>query len=188
MEKELRIGEELIPYTLKVSSRAKRVSIVIRKGGKVSVTMPKRAKEGDVMRFVEEKADWVVKKVKEYQMMPVLIREELSPTLLKQQKAQALILINEKLKLFNAIYGYTYGKVTIKNHTTLWGSCSRKGNLNFNIKLASLPEKLLEYVVVHELCHLREFNHGKGFWNLVEKTIPDHKECRSELRKLGRMF
>jgi predicted metal-dependent hydrolase len=188
MEKELIIFGELLTYTLKVSSRAKRVSIVIQKGGKVSVTMPKRVKESDVIRFVEAKAVWISTKVKEFQSMSFPEIKELSPYEMKKQKAEALVLVTEKLKLYNAIYGFIYGKVTIKKQTTLWGSCSRKGNLNFNVALGTLPERLLEYVVVHELCHLQEFNHGKGFWSLVEKTIPDHKALKQELQKLGRVL
>jgi predicted metal-dependent hydrolase len=64
-----------------------------------------------------------------------------------------------------------------------WGSCSRKKNLNFNYKLIQLPLELADYIVVHELCHLQEFNHGQGFWNLVGETIPDYKARRDELRK-----
>jgi len=64
-----------------------------------------------------------------------------------------------------------------------WGSCSVSGNLNFNYKLIHLPEDIAEYIVAHELCHLAEFNHSKKFWELVSKTIPDHKLRRKRLKK-----
>ncbi|MEK9157265.1 MAG: M48 family metallopeptidase, partial [Patescibacteria group bacterium] len=88
----------------------------------------------------------------------------------------------ERLQHFNQQYGFTIGKVAIKNQTTRWGSCSKKGNLNFNYKVAILPPELQDYLVVHELCHLGEFNHSKAFWQLVAKTIPNHVELRKRLR------
>ena len=97
-------------------------------------------------------------------------------------KDQALILVKNKLEHFNQFYNFKYNKVTIRNQSTRWGSCSRRGNINFNYKLALLPESLTDYVVVHELCHIGEFNHSKDFWNLVAKTMPDYKERRQELR------
>jgi predicted metal-dependent hydrolase len=97
-------------------------------------------------------------------------------------KDQALILVKNKLEHFNQFYNFKYNKVTIRNQSTRWGSCSRRGNINFNYKLALLPENLVDYVIVHELCHLGEFNHSKDFWDLVARTIPDFKERRQELR------
>lgn len=97
-------------------------------------------------------------------------------------KDQALILVKNKLEHFNQFYNFKYNKVTIRNQSTRWGSCSRRGNINFNYKLALLPESLTDYVVVHELCHIGEFNHSKDFWDLVARTVPDYKERRQELR------
>ncbi len=90
--------------------------------------------------------------------------------------------VNDRLVHFNTVYGYSYGKVCIKNQKTRWGSCSSKRNLNFNYKIIFLPEHLVDYIIVHELCHLEEFNHGKRFWDLVARTIPHHELCRNELR------
>lgn len=75
------------------------------------------------------------------------------------------------------------GKIFIKNSRTRWGSCSSKGNLNFNYRLSLLPAHLAHYVIVHELCHLREFNHSQRFWDLVALTVPEYKACREELKK-----
>jgi predicted metal-dependent hydrolase len=97
-------------------------------------------------------------------------------------KNQALELVRNKLEYFNKFYNFKYNKVTVRNQSTRWGSCSKSGNLNFNHKLALLPENLVDYVVVHELCHLGEFNHSKNFWDLVARTVPDFKERRQELR------
>ena len=97
-------------------------------------------------------------------------------------KVQALDLVKNKLEHFNQFYNFKYNKVTVRNQSTRWGSCSKSGNINFNYKLALLPESLVDYVVVHELCHLGEFNHSKKFWDLVARTVPDYKERRQELR------
>ena len=97
-------------------------------------------------------------------------------------KNQALELVRNKLEHFNQFYNFKYNKVTVRNQSTRWGSCSKSGNLNFNYKLALLPENLVDYVVVHELCHLGEFNHSKNFWDLVARTVPDYKKRRQELR------
>ena len=100
-------------------------------------------------------------------------------------KEQARAVIMQKVLQFNAQLGYEYNRVSIKNQKTCWGSCSRKKNLNFNYKLLFLPERLQDYVIVHELAHLKEFNHSKNFWALVANIIPDHQEARKELRRAG---
>jgi predicted metal-dependent hydrolase len=99
-----------------------------------------------------------------------------------RHKETARALVHKRLLYWNNHYNLTYHRVSIKNHKTRWGSCSKKGNLNFNFRLIFLPLELLDYLVVHELCHLQEFNHSENFWNLVKKTIPDYKKLRHELR------
>jgi len=89
-----------------------------------------------------------------------------------------------RLEYFNQFYNFKYNSVKIKSTKTRWGSCSSKGNLNFSYKIVLLPEHLADYLVVHELCHLGEFNHSENFWNLVSKTIPDFLQRREALRKI----
>jgi len=90
-------------------------------------------------------------------------------------QARAKKLINERLKYYNQFYNFVYHKISIRRQKTRWGSCSSNKQLSFNYKLFFLPIELVDYVVVHELCHLKEMNHGKKFWQLVSQTIPDHK-------------
>ena len=94
---------------------------------------------------------------------------------LHKEDAKAFTL--SRLEYWNQFYNFKYGTVKIKSQTTRWGSCSSKGNLNINYRIVLLPEHLADYLIVHELCHLEEFNHSQKFWNLVSKTIPDHL-CR----------
>jgi len=100
-------------------------------------------------------------------------------------KKDAGILVKERLEYFNQFYNYKYGRVAIRNQKTRWGSCSKKGNLNFNYKIVLLTSKQSDYIIVHELCHLKEFNHSGSFWSLVAETVPDYKEIRSSLRTNG---
>jgi predicted metal-dependent hydrolase len=102
-------------------------------------------------------------------------------------REQARTLVKVRIAYFNTHYRHTVGKIFIKNHKSRWGSCSEKGNLNFNYKVALLPPAVADYVVVHELCHLREFNHSERFWALVAQTIPDYKARRAQLRQIERM-
>jgi predicted metal-dependent hydrolase len=99
-------------------------------------------------------------------------------------KARANAYIPNKVDEFSRKYGFNYNKVTIKNLTSRWGSCSNKKNLSFNLKLMYFKHEVIDYVVVHELCHLKEMNHSKKFWELVEEIIPNHKEYRKTLNKL----
>lgn len=103
----------------------------------------------------------------------------------RDYKESARELVCRKLVEWNAHFGFTYGRVTIRDQRSRWGSCSKKGNLNFNYRLALLPEHLVDYVIVHELCHIAEFNHSPHFWALVARVIPDHHERKRELRKIS---
>ncbi|MDE2188165.1 MAG: M48 family metallopeptidase [Patescibacteria group bacterium] len=107
-------------------------------------------------------------------------------------KASARLFVTNRLAHFcdeyarlDPSYGdrMQYGKVAIRNQRSRWGSCSERRNLNFNYRLVRIPAHLADYVIVHELCHLVEFNHGQKFWQLVQKVIPDALERRRELRK-----
>lgn len=101
-----------------------------------------------------------------------------------EYKKKALAVVEWRLKYFNEIYNYSYTRVSIRNQKTRWGSCSKRGTLSFNYKIVFLPEYLADYIIVHELCHLKEMNHSRDFWDLVGRIIPDHRARRRELRAL----
>lgn len=102
-----------------------------------------------------------------------------------EHRTRALELVSSRLTHFNSVYNFSYKKITIKNQFSRWGSCSRKGNLNFNYRIALLAPELADYIIVHELCHLGEFNHSKKFWDLVATTVPNWRELRATLKKDG---
>ena len=101
---------------------------------------------------------------------------------LLQYAEEARKLALSRLEHFNQFYNFKIGAVRIKAQTTRWGSCSSKGNLNFNYKIALLPPHLSDYIVVHELCHLGELNHSQGFWDLVGRACPNYEILRKELK------
>jgi predicted metal-dependent hydrolase len=92
-------------------------------------------------------------------------------------------LAHARVAHFNSFYSFTVGRISIRDTKTRWGSCSKKGNINFNYKILFLPPYMADYVVVHELCHLKEFNHSQNFWDLVAQVVPEHKAIRAELKK-----
>jgi predicted metal-dependent hydrolase len=100
-------------------------------------------------------------------------------------RKQAAIVFTERLARWNTHYHFTWATVSVKSQKTRWGSCSRRGNLNFNWRLMLAPLSVLDYVVIHELCHLKEHNHGSGFWKLVERACPDYRDHRRWLRLRG---
>lgn len=99
-----------------------------------------------------------------------------------KHKEAARVLVHARLSYFNSFYNFRYQKVFIKNGKSRWASCSQKGNLNFNYKILFLPQAAQDYLIVHELCHLKHFNHGSDFWAEVARALPNYRALRKELR------
>lgn len=156
--------------------------LAIYPDGAFVVTAPKWYPVYVIKRFLEEKADWIFERLKDVDFGALADKKKTENSKYKEQKELARIIIGERIKFFNRYYNFEYNRVSIKNQKTCWGSCSRKGNLNFNYKVAGLPEKLRDYIIVHELCHLQELNHSKKFWKLVEKVVPDYKLLRKKIK------
>ena len=152
----------------------------------VTVRAPRRATKKDIERIVKEKEPWIRKHIEQmkaqYESMevPYLTNEEM-----KELADKALRYIPERVAYFAQVVGVTYGRITIRNQKKRWGSCSSKGNLNFNCLLMLTPPEVIDYVVVHELCHRKEMNHSKAFWNEVEKVCPNYKESVRWLKESG---
>jgi predicted metal-dependent hydrolase len=184
MKHQMCLDDRTIDYTVKKNSQAKHLRISVRRNGEVLVTIPKRAARRAAVAFVEERADWIATRIDAMQQLtPARSAQEHRDEFL-EQKAAAKKLVLERLAHFNENYRFVFGRVTIKNHTTKWGSCSSRGNLNFNYKIISLPTEVADYIIVHELCHLREMNHSPQFWLLVSQSIPDYPAQRKHLRHI----
>lgn len=185
MEKEILVKDQKLIYNLKKSRRARRLRLTIYCDGSMVVTMPRFFSEFLAEKFIQEKSEWIFKKIKNFASLGWKKKGLLgkySKGEYKKNKKDALNLINKRLGYFNSFYGFSFKRVSIRNQRTRWGSCSRSGNLNFNYKIMFLPEKFADYIIVHELCHIKEFNHSRRFWDLVAKTIPDCKKIIQELR------
>ena len=100
-------------------------------------------------------------------------------------KEGARILAENRISHYNKLYKFKINRLSIKNTKSRWGSCSKKGNLNFNYKIAKLPLEMADYVIVHELCHLQEFNHSPKFWKLVSLALPNYKDLRKKFKTIS---
>ena len=114
------------------------------------------------------------------------LKKRMQNSLYLTHKEQARTLIHERLEYYNQFYKLTYNRVAIRDQRRCWGSCSSKGNLNFSYKLLFLPPCLRDYVILHELCHLRELNHSSQFWETMAEVMPDYKNRATALRHLER--
>lgn len=174
---------EPINWTLRRSGRARKLWVTVRRDGTVVVTAPHAAGLGAVERFVREQTAWIARAV-------ARMRRFAGDTFLPRgrrhylaRKEEARALVHALLAEHAPTYALRPGRISIKDMTRNWGSCSELGNLNFNWKLVLLPQHLAAYVVVHELCHLVHFDHSPAFWSLVAKTFPEHRTLRKELRR-----
>lgn len=168
-------------------SNRKTMTIEVTKEAKVLVRAPYRMPLSEIQRFVNEKSDWIekhIQKMREKQR-EVSEVERLTTEQIRELAELAIKVIPQRVAYYAKIIDVTYGRITIRNQKTRWGSCSGKGNLNFNCLLMLTPPEVLDYVVVHELCHRKEMNHSKWFWNEVEKVLPDYRERRKWLKENG---
>lgn len=188
MKKQITLQNKKVAYTLRKSMRARRMRIAVYCDGSVVVTTPHNLQETIAERFIREKAEWLLSKINFFKQFEGRPLARYSHDDYLKYKDQTLALIEDRIGVLNSAYGYQYNKITIKNQKTCCGSCSRKGNLNFNYKIIFLPEKVQDYIIAHELCHLKEFNHSKKFWGLVANALPEWFEIRKELKLSGVNF
>lgn len=184
MKREINIKERKISYILKRSLRSKKLCLCVYPDGTLEARAPRWLSMLEIERFILEKSQWITEKLhlmEERDKNPLFRRS--SKEEYEKYKKQAKELAAWKLRMFNEAYGFSYKKISIRNQKTRWGSCSQKGTLSYNYKIALLPEKHADYIIVHELCHLKEFNHSRRFWELVSATVPDYKALRKELRR-----
>lgn len=172
----------IIPYTIKSNSKSKSVRIMIHQDGSVVVTKPKRVSNIVVRFLILRKENWIKEKIIEMESKPKRLLAHYSSKDYKENKQEAYEIVWNKVLHFNKFYQYDVGKIYIRNQKTRWGSCSGKKNLNFNYKIVFLPEHLQDYIIVHELCHLKEMNHSSKFWNNVALKIPNYKEIIKEIK------
>lgn len=173
-----------LAYTIKTHARARGVKITIKSDGSVVVTKSRRVSDIKVKELVDAKRAWILEMQNKMHARPKKLLAHLNTVdHYKEHKEAARLFVQQKVAQWNALYNFRIGAISIRNQSTRWGSCSRVGNLNFNYKIIFLPEALADYLVVHELAHLQQMNHGPRFWALVEKAIPDYLAKRKELQR-----
>ena len=170
-----------------IRSRRRTMAIQIKPEG-VIVRAPLFVSSRDVERFVNEHEDWIIKHVQkmEEEIKHAETQEKLSLEEIKELAARAKKVIPERVRYYAPLIGVTYGRITIRHQKTRWGSCSAKGNLNFNCLLMLTPPEAVDSVVVHELCHRKEMNHSRRFYAEVLKVFPDYYKWNRWLKKNGR--
>lgn len=183
--KIVRLAEQKLSYQLRRRARMRYVRLSIALDGSLIVTAPKNYPQFLIQTLILNKEQWIKTNIAKRLARPSIFREHYSSEQIKQYKSVTKKLILKRLTHFNQFYKFKYKKITIRQASTRWGSCSKLGNLNFNYRLCLVDPKILDYVVVHELCHLQEFNHSKYFWALVAKKIPDYKNLRKQLKSLA---
>lgn len=178
-----------ILYEMKRTHRARRLRITIHSDARVVVSAPFLMPKLLINRFIESKKKWIEDKVQKFRNNPpgpIPLMATGGRREFKENKKQALELVRARLEHFSSAYQFPFSKVTIRNQKTRWGSCSRNRALSFNYRIVFLTPEVQDYLIVHELCHLKEFNHSKNFWDLVAKEIPDYKVLRNRLKGVNK--
>jgi predicted metal-dependent hydrolase len=235
MQEILQFGNKRIEFSIVIKKR-KTIGLSVSREDGLRVSAPKWVSKKQIMNIVEQKAEWIFKKLSEYEQMPNVkeiengtelfflgfsynleIKEnlklkkikinkiddkielslpsglnitkdltEIKNALILWYKEQAKTIITQRIKKLADEMQLNPVKITIRQQKTRWGSCSSKGNININWKLVMMPVSVLDYVLVHELAHLKVLNHSKSFWKLVETYLPDFKVRRQSLKEFGK--
>ena len=170
-----------------IRSKRKTLGISIKPDGSIIVRAPMRASNTDIARFVQDNDQWI-KKHLEQVLAEKKAADDLEPFTyeeIEEMAQKALKIIPPRVEHFAGLIGVTYGKITIRNQKTRWGSCSAKGNLNFNCLLVMVPPEVMDSVIVHELCHRKEMNHSPAFYANVLRVCPDYYKYYDWLKKNG---
>lgn len=170
-----------------IRSARKTLSVQITRDMRVVVRAPFWVSGREIERFVSSRSAWIEDKMdvmreaaEQAQTQPKFTDAELA-----DMTKKARDVITRRVEFFAAQMGVSYGRITIRHQTSRYGSCSAKGNLNFNCVLVLCPWWVLDYVVVHELCHLKQLNHSSAFWAEVRAVMPDYEKAREWLGQNG---
>lgn len=179
--------EKRLAKTKVTRSRRKTISIEVGPDGLLRVRAPYFTTNFEIDRFIRRNRNWIIRQM-DLADKKAVARAAIVPLTAQEidlLAEQALKELPPRVRSFASQMGVTYGRVTIRNQRTRWGSCSTKGNINLNCLLMLVPHEIQDYVLVHELAHLREMNHSPRFWAIVESVLPDYKLRRKWLRDHG---
>jgi predicted metal-dependent hydrolase len=182
----MKLDDTNIEYSISFAAR-KSISMGFTAQGQLAVKAPKSMTNQDVLAFMERKMDWIVNHYNQ-----VMEQKNDRYVLTEDERNRFIDIANrvipERVRLFAAKMDARYNQIHIREQKTRWGSCSSRKNLNFNWKLVLMPPEILDYVIIHELCHLSEMNHSDRFWNLVQVYCPDYRQRKKWLRDNGMKY
>lgn len=174
------------PFTYRlIRSNRKTLAIQVSSCGQVTVRAPRTMSQETIHNFLTEKESWILKHLSRAQAPTPVTPPPISDFRRQNYMESARRIITRKAAIYAAQMGVTYGRITIREQKTRWGSCSSNGNLNFNWRLIFAPEDVIDYVVVHELAHRKQMNHSPAFYAVVASVLPDYHEPQEWLRKNG---
>ena len=162
-----------------IRSRKRSLSLTVDQDGKVIVRVPLRTPNYVVEDFVRRHIDWIEKKKREVAASPKFGISDEEKEVLRQKAKDYL---PKRTEYFAALMGAKPEKIGKNTKKKRFGSCNSKGNINFSLYLMLYPEEAIDYVIVHELAHLKELNHSKAFYAIIEKILPDYKEREKMLK------
>ncbi len=184
-----------VSYVLRRNPRRKNLSLVVPEDGTLEVRVPLRCPEAEIQRVLEQKAGWILQAMERQRLRKERKEAESSHrTPEEEQERLRAAAAGFRPLLLESIARYLpqlpaghrrITRISVRNQKTRWGSCSAKGSLSFNVRLYYAPRECLDYVVVHELCHLVHMNHSAAFWREVERILPDYRRRRRWLRDNG---
>ncbi len=169
-----------------IRSRRKTLGLEVTSEG-VTVRAPLRIRAAEIEKFVGQHTGWIEKNLKKIEERKRALAgiEPLGSEEIKELAERAKEVIPERVEHYAKMLGVTYGRITIRNQRSKWGSCSSKGNLNFNCLLMLTPTEVIDSVVVHELCHRKEMNHSERFYAEVLRVLPDYYKWNKWLKENG---
>lgn len=175
-----------LEYTV-IRSNRRTIGLEVKPDGQVIVRVPIRLPDSEICKFVHKHEEWIQKhqeiaRQRLEERPPV---EKLTMQEIQELADQAVKVIPQRVAYYAPKIGVDYGRITIRNQKTRWGSCSANGNLNFNCLLMLTPSEVIDSVVVHELCHRKEMNHSDRFYAEVLRVFPDYWKWNRWLKKNG---
>ncbi len=173
-------------YTV-IRSRRKTLSMQVKRDGQVEIRAPLRTSDAEIRRFLEKHRHWLeahLQKARALQQAKAGVRK-LTAAETAGLKKKAKQVLPERVAYWAPLIGVRPGRIAVRCQKTRWGSCSAKGNLNFNCLLMLAPGSVVDYIVVHELCHLKHMNHSRQFYAEIEKVLPDYRQHQQWLKENG---
>ncbi len=180
VERFIKLKNNRIKYHLKSSPNSRQMRLSVSRRGFFVLTVPPKVDYLTVRRFILSQTDWILErfdalvKINQGKAVRCSRRDYL------KNKELARSFITARVEYFARKHRFRYGRISIRNQRTVWGSCSEDGNLNFNYILLKMPKDIADYIIVHELCHLRHFDHGEKFWQTVKEILPGYEGIRQK--------